>query len=209
MRLGTALAVAVLLAGCQLFSGVNDLEVTSSATGAGGNAAACDAKLFPAGPCGLYCHHMCSSCYGEQYPTDEACLVACSVFGGDLPGDNSVVCHDKQAIAGHCLAAGPSGEAVSDVQQCGTPCDNFCNLQSKVCGFKQDGAPIGVYNDYDDCTMNCMGYAQLSPFTADGPDGDTFECRFRQLLTASTLGADTVEKGNACAATGPGSIPCD
>jgi hypothetical protein len=95
-----------------------------------------------------------------------------------------------------------------ELQVCGAPCSNYCFLQTHVCGFKEDAAQFAVYQTYDDCDGACQGYAQLVPFNANGSDDDSFECRLRYLLNAAIATTD-LDKGNACAASGPQSVPCD
>jgi hypothetical protein len=207
--------VAIAASGCQLISGVGDLEVTASGAGAGatgggtgtGASGDCDPGNFENDKCGQYCLHMCENCNGEQYQTDQTCMGLCALFdtGGDIAA-NTFACHDKEAIAGNCLEAGPSGESSGD-SACGDRCENFCNLEKQICGFKDEGSQFGVFANSGECMSECDPFTQDQDFDVNVPDTDTFECRLKHLLVAITAEND-LDKGNFCAATGPASSVC-
>jgi hypothetical protein len=154
-----------------------------------------------------YCDTIQTTCTGAnaQYPDATSCLAAAAKF---TPGAASTektgdtlgcrIYHAQNAMLGgapalpiHCPHAGPIGGAVdATAGQCGaTPCDDFCNLDAKVCG--SDAAPVtGVTKRYatvDACKTACAAFAKTPAYSSATMTGNTFACRVWHLVKASSL----------------------
>jgi hypothetical protein len=176
-----ALVAAVsALVSCQSIAGIEDRVYQASGTGGqsggdGGVGTAVSAL------CKQYCKTVMTACPERDdakfgvYPSEDVCLAVCPHLDeGDAtvknPKGNTVACRLNQAkladqskeFSLYCPAAGPGGAGV-----CGTNCENYCDLYSKLCP-----SPI------DDCVDKCPALTDKGTFDATiDHDGDTLQCR--------------------------------
>jgi hypothetical protein len=152
-----------------------------------------------------YCDTIQATCTGTnaQYADAPRCLAAADAFAkgaastettGNTLGcriyhaQNAMIGGDAAAYATHCPHAGPAGAKIDAATgQCGSPCESFCAMDTKICGT--DAAPVtGVTNRYTDlaaCMTACAAFDKTVPFSAAAPNGNTFACRVAHLTNAA------------------------
>lgn len=193
-----AVLLALLFTGCAQVLGLEDREFAAvtidggnpdgATPGADGATASCakyctDAlELCPAGPTGE----------GVQiFELPSHCEAICPLYPpGDpaTPTGNTLACRaallanarEFGEAATICQAAGPGGTGFHGDKSCGSDCENFCNLRTKVC------APETEPN----CMARCAGLPdnQVTSYNAkqDFASGqDSFNCRMAHLATAA------------------------
>jgi hypothetical protein len=150
-----------------------------------------------------YCDTIQATCTGAnaQYPSAAQCLGTAAGFTPGAASTETVgdtlgcrIYHAQNAMitgdtATHCPHAGPIGGKVdAAAAQCGaTPCDDFCNLNAKICGT--NAVPVtGVTNRYAtvaECMTACTGFAKTPAYVAPAPNGNTLACRAFHLTNAA------------------------
>lgn len=195
----TLLLLSLVLAGCSDNSN-NKPPVDAAVTP--------DAAALLTLDCATYCTHLQADCTGANAQISMAnCMGTCAAFPPGTQADtsgNTLGCRNYHlqnievrgmSAATHCPHAGPIGSLAADATAvCGTSaCDDFCAMQTKVCGT--DAAPVtGVTNRYTDlaaCKTACMGFTKTPEASPTVTSGNTFACRVYHLT-------------NAAAATGTG-----
>ncbi len=125
--------------------------------------------------CEAYCDAVLSSCATHtQFDNEATCLAVCGTWetGTDVDAtmDNTVGCHQYHALAAadapdpHCVHAGPAGD-----EQCGSLCDNFCELAMVACP--------GDFSGEAGCLTTCMGWPSAGPYDTTWTAGNSQECR--------------------------------
>jgi hypothetical protein len=95
----------------------------------------------------------------------------------------------------HCPHTGPVGGLIANATAtCGTsPCDDFCDMDVKVCGTT--AAPItGVTNHYADrisCMTACTAFDKTIPYSPTVTSGNNFACRIYHLTNAAAQATST------------------
>ena len=159
--------------------------------------------------CGTACDVIMEQCVDtqSQYADHAACVAYCAsgAMAVGTFGDtgNSTGCRAAQAVAGNCLAAGPTGGDV-----CGSLCDNYCTVASLACVGSD-----AQYADDSACETACIGFA--TDGSADALTGDSVQCRLNHLGAALTPGADVAAEclfggpdgEGICGGTGPDCVP--
>jgi hypothetical protein len=166
------------------------------------DAAPPDAPAPLALDCNTYCMHLAADCMGPNAQITMAnCMGTCMQFPLGTQADTSghtLGCRNYylQAIevqqappATHCPHAGPIGSTVAATAGvCGmTACDDFCAIQTRVCGT--DAVPItGVTNRYTDlnaCRIACATFATIPEASPTVSAGNSFACRVYHLTNAA------------------------
>jgi hypothetical protein len=148
-------------------------EDPSGSTGSGGS----DNTLS----CDTYCETIMGACEDfPQFPDLDSCLRSCPSLEEGVyqePGA-TLGCHQYHADAAdadpatHCSHAGPQGGG-----QCGSSCENFCQLAVGVCP--------DVYASAEVCMKVCPDFAE-GTFSVDPPaTGDNLGCRLYHLSVAA------------------------
>jgi hypothetical protein len=150
-----------------------------------------------------YCDTIQATCTGtvQQYPNATQCLATAAAFtmgasSTEMTGDTlgCRIYHAQNAMitmdtATHCPHAGPIGAKVDAATgQCGaTPCDDFCALDTKLCGT--DAAPVtGVTNRYTTlqaCKDACALFNKTPQFSTAVTSGSSFACRVFHLTNVA------------------------
>jgi hypothetical protein len=151
-----------------------------------------------AGVCDTYCANITKNCTGEnqQYADMASCMGSCGALpegtAGAMAG-NSVQCRIYHAGAAgmdqalHCTHAGPGG---GGTMFCGTNCESFCSIATKVCPTQ--------HADNAKCMTECMGVNDMEKYDASDSGGDTLACRLYHLTVASS---DAASAATHCAHT--------
>ena len=161
--------------------------------------------------CERYCALVSGSCKGKfaQYTDMNQCMVMCATLPAGNATDrteNTVGC--RQTYAGnvaktdparYCPVAGPFGGGV-----CGERCDAFCAVALAVCARPP-------WPTLPACVSACtnLRYVDTGEGSGEGlagpTNGDTFNCRTRQLFDALTVPeqCEALGAGGVCAEKSP------
>jgi hypothetical protein len=166
--------------------------------------AAIDAAPLLALDCATYCTHLNTDCAAGTANAQISmanCMGTCAAFppgaATDVSG-NTLGCRNYHlqnievrgmSAAAHCPHAGPVGGPIAGATSvCGaSPCEDFCALQTKVCGT--DASPVtGVTNRYPTlaaCTAACATFTKTPEASPSVTSGNTFACRIYHLTNAA------------------------
>ena len=141
--------------------------------------------------CAAYCADNAANCTGELdqwggtiMPDGTQCEKTCATWDVGMASDtmgNTLGCHiyhsgaAKAAPMDHCIHSGPSG-----ADQCGAPCDNFCELAAKAC----TGMDF-PFTDDADCKAACAAWAKDPTYSATTVSGDSYACRLYHATAAA------------------------
>jgi hypothetical protein len=192
----TLLILSLVLFGC------SDDKTNNNTPDAGAGSDAGSVTPPLALDCNTYCTHLATDCKdanAQLNPTN--CMGTCMAFPPGTQADisgNTLGCRNyhlqnievrNMPAAMHCPHAGPIGSLAADATAvCGTSaCDDFCQIQTKVCGT--DATPVtGVTNRYTDlaaCKAACTGFTKTPEASPTVQSGNTFACRVYHLTNAA------------------------
>lgn len=154
--------------------------------------------------CNTYCTHLAADCTGanaQLNPTN--CMGTCMAYPPGTQADmsgNTLGCRNyhlqnievrNMSATVHCPHTGPIGGLAADTASvCGTsPCDDFCELQTKVCGTNATQV-TGVdanhrYADLAACKAACGDFVKTPEASPTVQSGNTFACRIYHLTNAA------------------------
>lgn len=177
---GVVLVAFSAIFGCESIAGIEDRRYEAPVSGSP--------------ECEAYCNQMERACTGanEQYADRANCILTCEALPrtGQTQASNGVECRTAQAKLAestgepsiHCPAAGPFGKG-----NCGTTCEAYCELSSKICPDNLTGVV--------DCVASCAALKQTGVYTLSQlTSGDTLECR---VAAVSRAALDPTECENA------------
>lgn len=154
--------------------------------------------------CATYCTHLAADCKDANAQLNPAnCMGTCMAFPPGTQADisgNTLGCRNyhlqnievrNMPATLHCPHTGPiGGLAAGATSVCGTsPCDDFCEIQTKVCGTNAN--PVaGVaadhrYADLDACKAACANFTKTPEASPTVQSGNTFACRIYHLTNAA------------------------
>lgn len=154
--------------------------------------------------CATYCTHLAADCKDADAQLNPAnCMGTCMAFTPGTQADisgNTLGCRNyhlqnievrNMPASQHCPHTGPiGGLAAGATSVCGTsPCDDFCELQTKVCGT--DANPVAAvaadhrYTDLNACKAACGGFTKTPEPSPTVQSGNTFACRVYHLTNAA------------------------
>jgi hypothetical protein len=201
----TALVVLVLALASAAAVACDEDTSPDTSPGPGGAGAG---GVGGAGPdCQSYCAEVTSACAApdQQYLDPATCEAVCASWDEGEPGaedGDSLACRATHAsaaatdAAAECPLAGPYGGGACGDDNCAA----FCALVLEIC--------TGEHMQYAgeaDCMADCTALPDASdPFHFDpNASGDTFACRARSLMDATTGDPEI-----PCALAGKLAFPC-
>lgn len=180
------------------------------AGGGSGGADGGDADAAPDGPgegggdaapgtldCAAYCSTIRDVCTEsiEQYTSAEICNLVCNQLPlgtTDNPTGNTIACRNAQAElaasfaiaerSSYCSIAGPAGTLTGGATECGSPCDAYCALMSRVCPT-YFGSILG--NDLGTCKATCSQLPDLGEYSTAIVSGNSVQCRIYHVNAAA------------------------
>jgi hypothetical protein len=196
----TLLALLALCAGCEQLIGIKERTF--------GDAGADTITPTTTNPaCPDYCKDSLQYCTKDSgydgYGVMQECIAVCNSLPAGKSADqsgNSVACRANHASkaagmesrASECPAASPGGgAAVADGPSCGSNCEGYCSVYTKVC-------PDSDVSTLDDCMRLCQALPDRNKYSADadyGMPSDTLQCRIAHL-TAAAYAKDTHNEGD-------------
>jgi hypothetical protein len=180
----TLIVLLALCAGCEQLIGLKDRTF--------GDAGAAPSSSM----CEDYCKNSLQYCTTDSkldgYTVMDDCLAVCKSLPPGKPNDqtgNSVACRAYHASkaggiesrASECPAASPGGGSPdSDGAKCGSNCEGYCSVYTKVCP-DSDVMP-------EDCMRECEALPDRGSYDAlndFGMPADTIQCRLAHLTAAA------------------------